>query len=172
MPADYLSNVRIDSEQLWGIKGKVLEEQIMMAHSYEQRVHLVSNFFLERIKMIGDQEMAFVQQFKSVIDNNSLHAITSFAHHCNLSRRQFERKLKMYSGFSPKEFFNIIRFKNVLKEIEQRNKSLAQVAMDAGYYDQSHFTNEFKKLSGYNPREFVLNYPEAIDMRATRDFKE
>jgi AraC-like DNA-binding protein len=82
-----------------------------------------------------------------------------------------ERKFKDYSGFSPKDFFNIVRFKNVLKEAEQKRKPLAQIAIDSGYYDQSHFTNEFKKFSGYSPREFFTNYPGTVDTRTTRDFK-
>jgi AraC-like DNA-binding protein len=171
LPAHKFYNEKIDSETLWGIKGKVLEEQIILAHNSAQRVQLVSNFLLERIRMMRCHDSAFVRNIQSVVDNNTLISISSFAHDCNLSRRQFERKFKEYSGFSPKDFFNVIRFKNVLKEIDERGKSLAQIAVDTGYYDQSHFTNEFKRLSGYSPKEFVTNYPEAVDIRATRDFK-
>lgn len=171
LPAHHLRNEKIDSETLWGIKGKMLEEQIMSAHTNEQRIQLVSGFLLESVKKTGNQDRAFVQHIKSVVNNNSLLSIPSFAHDCNLSRRQFERKFKDFSGFSPKDFFDIIRFKKVLHGIEQRRKSLAQIAVDAGYYDQSHLTNEFKKLSGYSPKELYINYQDEIDMRATVDFK-
>ena len=144
---------------------------MMLASTDDQRVHLASDFLLKRIKMIGTHDRVLVQNIKSVVDNDSLLSIPSFAHDCNLSRRQFERKFKEFSGFSPKDFFSVIRFKNVLKAIDDRRKPLAQIAIDAGYYDQSHFTNEFKKFSGYSPREYAINYPEVIDTRATRDFK-
>jgi AraC-like DNA-binding protein len=171
LPANRLCNEMINSEVLWGFEGKILEEQIMLAHTLEQRVQIVSAFFLDRIRAIGNYDRAFMAHFKSVIDNNDLLSISSFAHDCNLSRRQLERKFKDYSGFSPKDFFNIVRFKNVLKEAEQKRKPLAQIAIDSGYYDQSHFTNEFKKFSGYSPREFFTNYPGTVDTRTTRDFK-
>jgi len=172
IPANDLCDQKVDLETLWGIEGKMLEEQIMLADHDEQRIHLVSNFLLKRIKTMTDYDRAFIQNITSVIDQNRVVSIPSFAHECNLSRRQLERKFKAFSGFSPKDFFSIVRFKNVLKEIEQRSKPLAQIAIDTGYYDQSHFTNEFRKLSGYSPREFAVNYPEADDMRATRDFKK
>lgn len=171
LPAHHVCNAMIDSETLFGIEGKVLEEQIMLADGNDKRVQLISKMFLDRIEQVRTDDNAFVRHLKSTIDNNSLHSISSFVHECNLSRRQVERKFQDFSGFSPKDFFNIIRFKNVLSHIDQTDTSLAQIAIDTGYYDQSHFTNDFRKFSGYTPREFVKNYPEAVDMRATRDFK-
>lgn len=171
LPVHHLSNEMIDTGAIWGAEGKELEEKIMLAKSNEQRIHLISRFLLARIKTVRNQDSAFVKQIKSVIDHNSLLSVSSFADDCNLSRRQFERKFKEFAGFSPKDFFNIVRFKNVLKEVEQNNKSLAQIAINAGYYDQSHFANEFRKLAGYTPKEFVLNNQEEVDIRATRDFK-
>jgi len=171
LPAHHLRNEKVDSETLWGIEGKTLEEQIISAQTNEDRVLLVSGFLLERAQKIENQDRAFVRHIKSIVDNNSLLSIPSFAHDCNLSRRQFERKFKDFSGFTPKDFFDVVRFKKVLHDIEQRSKSLAQIAIDAGYYDQSHLTNEIRKLSGYSPKELYMNYHGEVDTRATVDFK-
>ena len=171
LPADILSNEKIDSKTLLGMDGETLEERIMLAPTTEIRIQLVSNFILQRIPALLPHESAFLQHVKSVADTNSLPSITSFARNCNLSRRQFERRFKQLAGFSPKHFLNIIRFKKALHEMEQTTESLAQTAINAGYYDQSHFTNEFKRLSGYTPKEFVLHRDAKTDMRATRDFK-
>jgi AraC-like DNA-binding protein len=171
LPAHHLRNEKIDTETFCGLKGKMLEEQIMLADTDDQRIHFASNFLHERIRMIRSHDRAFVRNLKSVIDNERILSISSFADDCNLSRRQFERKFIEFSGFSPKDFFNVARFKKVVKEIEQRRKPLAQIAIDAGYYDQSHFTNEFKRFSGYSPREYSINYPEVIDSRAAPDFR-
>ncbi|MEJ7644583.1 MAG: AraC family transcriptional regulator [Chryseolinea sp.] len=170
LPANDVSNEMVKSETLWGIKGKILEEQIMLAKTAEQRVQIVSNFFLERVRAIQRHDQTFMLQIKSVVDNNNLLSIASFAHDCNLSRRQFERKFNDFSGLSPKDFFSIVRFKNVLREIDQIRKPLAQIAIDNGYYDQSHLTNEFKKFSGYSPREYFTNYAGGIEDRVSRDF--
>jgi AraC-like DNA-binding protein len=171
LPAHHLRNEKVDTETLWGLNGKMLEEQIILAETDTQRVQLASNFLMESIKMIKSHDRDFVRKIKSVVDNDSILSISSFAHDCNLSRRQFERKFIEFSGLSPKDFFSVNRFKKVLKEIELRRKPLAQIAIDAGYYDQSHLSNEFKRFSGYSPKEYSINYPEIIDSRATRDFK-
>ncbi len=169
LPAHHLYNEKVDSETLWGVEGKMLEEKVISANTNEQRVRLVSDFLLGKLRVSHDK--AFVRHIRSVIDNNTLLSIPSFAHDCNLSRRQFERKFRDFSGFSPKDFFDVVRFKKVLYEMEQRRKSLAQIAVDAGYYDQSHLSNEFKRLSGYSPKEYFVNHTEAVDPRTTRDFK-
>ena len=171
VPSSSVCNEKIDSDTLWGRSGKVLEEQIMLAKSFAQRIQIVSDFLLQKINKSSSYDQTFIQQIKGVVDHNTLHPIADFADQCNLSRRQFERKFKEHSGFSPKDFFSIVRFKNVLKEAEEKRKSLAQIAVDSGYYDQSHFTNEFKKFSGYSPKEFFSNYPEVVDSRVRRDFK-
>jgi AraC-like DNA-binding protein len=171
VPPSNVCNEKVDSETLLGLSGKILEEQVMLAGTFAQRIQIVSNFLLDRIRKITSYDQTFIRHIRSVVDSNSLHSITTFADQCNLSRRQFERKFKEHSGFSPKDFFKVVRFKNVVKEAEERHKSLAQIAIDNGYYDQSHFTNEFKMFSGYNPKEFFINYPEAVDARVIRDFK-
>jgi AraC-like DNA-binding protein len=171
LPAHELTDAMVDCETLWGAEGRILEEKVMLALDNARRVEIVSNFLFDRIKTTEIRDSGFMYLVKKVVTNNRLVSIPSFASDCNLSRRQFERKFKEFSGFSPKDFFRLVRFKNVLKESEHRNKSLAQIAIDSGYYDQSHFTHEFKKYSGYSPREFFINYPEDTDIRATRDFK-
>lgn len=171
LPADALSNEKVDSKTLWGIEGMVLEEQVMLAKTTERRLRIVSEFFLRKIRSLQTYELAFLERIRQVSDSNIIHPIASFAHDCNLSRRQFERRFRELSGFSPKDFFDLVRFKNAISEMEKEKLPLAQIAINAGYYDQSHFTNEFKKFSGYTPKEFVLNHHPETDTRATRDFK-
>jgi AraC-like DNA-binding protein len=171
LPATALTNIMVDSESLWGSEGKSLEEKVILAPDSAARIKIVSSFLLDRIKAVEKREQSFITLLKNVIDNNSLVSIPAFADDFNLSRRQLERRFKELSGFSPKDFFRIVRFKNALKGSELPDKTLAKIAIDSGYYDQSHFSHEFKKFSGYSPKEFFVNVPEAIDQRTTRDFK-
>jgi len=171
LPAMALTNIMVDSESLWGSEGKSLEEKVMLAPDSAARITLVSSFLLRRLKAVEKREQSFITLMKNVIDNNRLVSIPAFADDFNLSRRQLERRFKDLSGFSPKDFFRIVRFKKALKGSELPDKTLAQIAIDSGYYDQSHFTHEFRKFSGYSPKEFFVNATEADDQRTTRDFK-
>ena len=35
-----------------------------------------------------------------------------------------------------------------------QNKSLAQIANEVGFYDQSHFIRNFKKIEGITPSQY------------------
>jgi len=51
-------------------------------------------------------------------------------------------------GFSPKVWSRIQRFQRRCGSCTQGGFALAELALDCGYYDQSHFANEFKAFSG------------------------
>ncbi|HCA81897.1 MAG TPA: hypothetical protein DEP53_19370 [Bacteroidetes bacterium] len=68
-------------------------------------------------------------------------------------------------GVTPKTYLLIHRFQKAVQEIERRpNLDCAQLALDCGYFDQSHFVHSFKRFSGFTPTEYVsrkngiLNY--------------
>jgi AraC-like DNA-binding protein len=57
-------------------------------------------------------------------------------------------------GVSPKHYARIMRFRRALGLIHAGRLAFADVAADAGYYDQPHLNAEFKELSGFTPTEF------------------
>lgn len=69
--------------------------------------------------------------------------------------RQFQRKFLERLGISPKEFCRLIRLHNSTRELATGNSDQFEVLVNAGYYDQSHYYREFKKLIGILPTAFV-----------------
>jgi AraC-like DNA-binding protein len=59
-------------------------------------------------------------------------------------------------GLTPKLYARIVRFRRVLKLLQDGPPSLAELALEAAYYDQPHMTGEFRALSGITPSEFLL----------------
>ena len=44
-----------------------------------------------------------------------------------------------------------------------KSRSLTKLAYDCGYYDQSHFINEFKMQTGYTPKQYFDNFDSYSD---------
>ncbi|MBZ0203515.1 MAG: helix-turn-helix domain-containing protein [Ignavibacteria bacterium] len=72
-----------------------------------------------------------------------------------IGKRQFQRKFLESSGLSPKEFCRLIRIHSSTRELATGNTDQYDVLVNAGYYDQSHYYREFKKLIGILPTAFV-----------------
>ena len=73
-----------------------------------------------------------------------------------ISERQFERKFLQTIGFTPSYYRRVLRFETALYRIQQgRFKSLADLAYELGYADQSHFNREFKQFSHLTPKELI-----------------
>ena len=67
--------------------------------------------------------------------------------------RQLERAFRQHVGVTPKDYINLVRYQNAMIAVRQRmpNQSLLSIAVDFGYYDHSHLTNEFKRYGGAAP---------------------
>jgi len=52
------------------------------------------------------------------------------------------------------EYVRRLRLEYAARELVRTQKSLTAIALEAGFYDQSHFTNSFKAHMGVTPNEF------------------
>ena len=69
------------------------------------------------------------------------------------SRRRLERAFAREVGISPKRFARIVRLNGVLVSLDETERSRAvDVALGAGYFDQSHLLRDFQDLAGAPPR--------------------
>ncbi|MGC4053070.1 MAG: helix-turn-helix domain-containing protein [Paludibaculum sp.] len=60
------------------------------------------------------------------------------------------------TGVSPKLFCRVVRFRSLINRLAQdEDANWADLALDYGYYDQSHLVNEFRELSGLTPTSYV-----------------
>lgn len=80
-------------------------------------------------------------------------SIAETASRHGISVRQFERRFARNFGLSPKELLRVKRFEESLVKLANDKESLANVAADAGYADQSHMTRDYRRATGYTPRQ-------------------
>ncbi|MCU0451595.1 MAG: helix-turn-helix domain-containing protein [Bernardetiaceae bacterium] len=70
------------------------------------------------------------------------------------SPRQMRRQFAHYIGHSAKTFCQVVRFQNLLRAVPSAQELRQQkLFFDFGYYDQAHFSKEFKHFYGLTPRQ-------------------
>lgn len=159
-PATDFTNISPDLRSVFGVEGRLLEEQIITARNNTDRVAVVSRF-LER-KLFGSQRelSPIYRAVNTIIDAGGDVKVATLARDHQLSTRQFERKFKELAGLSPKLYSRVVRFQAATQHKMNGSRDLTDIAYACGYYDQSHFINDFRQFSGYTPKEYFWDTAE------------
>jgi len=64
------------------------------------------------------------------------------------------RTFRKFYGCTVGDYLRRARLERAVEELAHENKSLAEVALAAGFYDQSHLTRAFKTHLGTTPKRF------------------
>lgn len=98
---------------------------------------------------------AVVQKVKSYIKDQykNQFSLASLTNYAGLSPFHLVRSFKEAVGMTPFQFLRNYRVEKAKQELLKK-KNIAQVAVEVGFYDQSHFHKHFKLVTGVTPREF------------------
>ncbi len=153
-PADELFRLNIPVGDGFGGDGKRLEEMVFNATSHQQRIDILDSFFLSRYQE-SDHRKRIASCVRLINDSPANLTLKAIAERACLSHRQFERVFSKMVGTTPKQYHRISRLNYTIKLAEIREyENLTMLALDSGYYDQAHLTNEFQQMTGHTPRNF------------------
>lgn len=74
----------------------------------------------------------------------------------NLSKYHLDRVFKRATGLRPRTYVAMLRVDRAKVFLAQSPRSIADIALDLGFADQSHFSNVFKQFSGFSPRAYRI----------------
>ncbi len=103
----------------------------------EQQITLLKEFYYYLLK---NAESSSVQNFcnQQAINYMSLY-------------RSFQKQLNI----TPKKFERLIKFRLSIDRMIWEKQKLFDISFDSGYYDQAHFTKEFKYFVGMTPSRYI-----------------
>lgn len=82
----------------------------------------------------------------------------------SLSVSQFDRQFKKRFGTTPRKYVTNVRINAACQLLSSTDLTISDIALETGFYDQSHFTNQFTKIRGMTPaqyrRKFRAAYPD------------
>jgi len=81
-------------------------------------------------------------------------SMEAMAEMARLSRTQFNFRFRQLLRMSPSEYLLKLPVEISQKLLNTTQKSIAEIAVEAGFYDQSHFTKRFRKVTGVTPLAF------------------
>lgn len=79
-----------------------------------------------------------------------------------LSERPLQKRFRRQTGLTMKEFAKVQRLRTTVIDTFLQKKDQFEALLDAGYFDQAHFINDFSATAGVSPTAFY-HYIQQID---------
>jgi len=152
--ASEVTNQMVELETLTSNFGADLEYEIMTSPTDKQRIAVIESFIEKRLSKTQTVQLPVFEALKHIMKAQSAPKVKQLSSDYFVSERQLERQFLRFTGFNPKQFIRIARFHRAMQFYGGQEIRLTDIALDCGYYDQSHFINDFKQFSGVGPREF------------------
>jgi AraC-like DNA-binding protein len=131
--------------------------KILFQHPVKYWIHNIESYILHALEKnkfpVSNIMERVMTATKEIEKNRDLHSI---ARDMEISSRQLQRDFHSILGLSLKEYMGIRRFYGAAHKL--KNQSINEVISHCGFYDQSHMTKEFKKRSGWTPKEVSAHH--------------
>jgi AraC-like DNA-binding protein len=133
----------------------LFENRLCEAFTDRERIQLVEQFFLSRINN-GRVDKQMLSAAEIITKRNGSIRIKELTADLRISQRSFETRFSCVVGTTPKKFASIVRFNYIVKHYRSA-ESVERLIYDTGFYDQAHFINEIKSITGQSPERFFNN---------------
>src|SRR4029079_2411492 len=149
---------------LWGPSAGRLRERLCESRTSDERFQLLHEALLSRLRHDVEQHYAVSAALEMFGKNQARPRVREAAKYLGLSQRRFIQVFKAEVGITPKLFSRIQRFQQTRTFI-QHNPSInwAGLAVDLGYFDQSHLIREFLEFSGLSPADYINRHKRFIE---------
>ena len=159
VPSGALASVVVDVADLFGSQVTCeLRERLHAAGTWAERFGIVDEV-LGRVVSSREQvrlPAEIVEAWRCIVASRGRTTVGALAAHVGWTRRHLASRFNTEVGLAPKAVIRIARFEYACEALlNPRRRSLAEVAADAGYYDQSHLTREWSELAGCTPTAWL-----------------
>jgi AraC-like DNA-binding protein len=163
-PVDAFSHCSTSLENVWPRQARSLRDRLGDLATPEARLDCLERFLMtsyaDRLgtNPIIDFALRRFAQLPSVT------GVERVARETGWSTRHFSQIFREHVGVSPKAWCRIQRFQSALRHLRSGSQMpWAELALDCGYYDQSHFSNEFRAFSGINPSTYSARQTQWVN---------
>jgi AraC-like DNA-binding protein len=155
-PASELTDERPPLGDLWA-NSAALIDALMIAGDASARIRVLSAAIARRLVAApgGPPPVVTAAAVRLVATGGNV-PIRALAAELGVTRQHLARAFAHHVGVSPKMLARILRARRVV-DLARNATALdwSSVALDAGYYDQSHLIGEVKELTGLSPSAWL-----------------
>ena len=159
--ADELAGRHTSLTDLWGGSARSLRERLLETPTADERLAVFESALAARLPQVRLMHPAIAA---ALHDMHSIESVEAAVRRGGISHRHFIELFRRSIGLTPKSYMRVARFQYALQYFERDHPmSLAQIAAQAGYSDQSHFNRDFLEFSGVTPAAYQQIRPRELN---------
>jgi AraC-like DNA-binding protein len=135
-----------------------LLDELATRTTLHERARCLDHEFLRRIPAQGRVQRRIERAVRLLDGTSDGASVCATAREIGFSTRQFERRFVEAIGLTPAQFRRVRRLRRLLAlQAQAPPRSLAALAAQCGYFDQSHLNREFRALVGCTPSRWLTS---------------
>lgn len=154
VPPKDLRDRHVALESLWGLRARTLREELIEAGEPAAMFATLEREFLWRLQrpVLVHPAVSFaLRRFDSTATAAPVAAVRE---QTGYGERRFATLFSDAVGLTPKSYMRVQRLCQAAAELARGDRPLADIAADAGYYDQAHLNRDFRELIGITPGSY------------------
>lgn len=161
LPLHHLANRVFSLHDLLGAtRTAALIEGLQRANDWAPGFRHLDAAICTRLAADGDFDLAGARQaawaLRRLQQEGGRLAIADLAAEIGCSRKHLAAGFREHVGIAPKTAARLLRFRQVLQLVDTAERiDWSAIAQDAGYADQSHFSNDFRQITGRSPNAYL-----------------
>lgn len=166
VPAGEFHNLQIPLIDLWKADLSHLEDRLLDAVAVEDCFRILEEFLLAKILRHRQLNPAVVFALDKFQRQYNPDKISQVVRQTGYSAKHFIKLFREQVGLSPKLFSRLQRFHRSIAALATTSEPhWAELAADCGFFDQSHFINEFRYFSGLTPAMYLKKFETNLNQR-------
>lgn len=155
-PADELADMHVNLEEIWGQEAARIRECLSATALPLCQFQLLEDSLISSVLRPLEHHPAVSMSLDGFHAGGPDAVVRNLARNAGLSERRFIDIFRSEVGLNPKLFHRVQRFQRVLTQVHRvPAPDWVQVALDHGYYDQSHLIRDFLAFSGFSPADYL-----------------
>jgi AraC-like DNA-binding protein len=156
-PVSGLKDRSLDPAGIFGASATRFESEVSATFDVDAMASAAERFLLAHIPATTQEAVMVGELVAKIATDRSLTSVEALVALSNLGKRQLQRLFNEYVGVSPKWVINRYRLHEAIAQLQSGHPvAWAELALELGYFDQSHFIHDFRRLLGRTPAEYAL----------------
>jgi AraC-like DNA-binding protein len=152
--ASALTDRIVPLEELWGRAGADLALELLAARDLPDAIAHLTRALTLRAQAFEPASGRLARRAVRLLEAGETR-VEQVAAQLGVTARHLRRAFTESIGVGPKDFARTIRLQRAVRSATSASSDWGRIAVDSGYYDQSHLIADFRQLLGLTPSAFL-----------------